>query len=238
MLLAGPVPGIVLGTWLMTSGVADGDPALDAFANVLIGINYVNLLPIFPLDGGKIMNIVLFDRLPRAQVVFSALSGVGILAMAIWSGEWAIACIGAALLVALPGQRAQAHLFLRLRGAAGRVGQAAIDPLRAIYTELRDRRFDRWNSETRYQFVNRMRERLARERAGLSVGALGLAAYAAVWVVPVDAMVEHHVERRDRTQAVAEQSLHDDARARDAGAPPGSTVAERRALLDEAVASR
>lgn len=206
VLLAGPLPGILLGTWLMTSGLADRDPTAYAFANALLILNYINMLPIVPLDGGKLMSILLFDRFPIVQFAFSACSALAIVAFGVSVGEWVIAGVGLILVFAAPRQLIQARTFSRLRRALGRAGQVAIDPLRTIYAELQDPRFDRWSSEARFQFVNGVRERLARQLAGGTLIVASLGVYVATWVVPVDALLEHHIAREAATgvEAVAE----------------------------------
>ena len=50
---------------------------------------------------------------------------------------------------------------------------------------------------------------------------------AAVWIVPVDALLEHHIAQQ-QAERVAEQGT----------AAPGLDAAERRALLEDAVAGR
>jgi hypothetical protein len=57
--------------------------------------------------------------------------------------------------------------------------------VRSIYAELRSAKFDRWNSETRYQFVRHVLERLDRRSANSRVAIAGLTAYCAVLVLPV-----------------------------------------------------
>lgn len=195
VLLAGPVPGIALGTWLMTSGAADRDPTVYAFMNILVLMNFVNLLPVQPLDGGKVMSILVFDRFPALQLAFNACSGLAIVGAGLLLGEIAIVFVGAALLMAVPFQSAQTRTLLRLRRAVGRAGLRVADPLRAIYQELQHPDFDGWTLESRYHLVSRLRERLGRELAGRHVVALSLAFYVAAWVVPVDALLEHHMAR-------------------------------------------
>jgi len=203
VLLAGPIPGILLGTWIMTSGGAVRGSDAYAFANVLLILNYLNMLPIAPLDGGKVMSIVLFDRVPTAQFWFNTISAGGLGLFGLWSDEWAILCVGLILLLAAPRQFAQARTFSKLRDKLGRAGQAAADPLRAIYAELQDPRFDRWNSETRFQFVNRVREKLDRRLAGRAVVAASLAIYVATWVLPVDAPLDHGLAQQVTPPPVA-----------------------------------
>lgn len=85
--LAGPVPGIIIGAALIMLSI--GNPELQEntwiknYALFSIVINYFNLLPIFPLDGGKIVQSLLFTRYPKAQFYFFLLSLVVIIVAAI-----------------------------------------------------------------------------------------------------------------------------------------------------------
>ncbi len=71
VLLAGPLPGLILGCGLMAAvAIQPAWQALSQPAWMLITLNMLNLLPIYPLDGGKIAHHLLFSRYPWADVVF------------------------------------------------------------------------------------------------------------------------------------------------------------------------
>lgn len=61
VLLAGPVPGIILATMTLLF-VTEPPDWLMQLCTMSLVINYFNLLPIPPLDGGKLMQLVIFDR--------------------------------------------------------------------------------------------------------------------------------------------------------------------------------
>ncbi|MBN1269689.1 MAG: tetratricopeptide repeat protein [Kiritimatiellae bacterium] len=74
VLLLGPVPGIVLGIiCLSLSGVFEA-AWLSEVGIMAIAINYINLLPFMPLDGGRIVETLFLSRFPRAQFVLSVVS--------------------------------------------------------------------------------------------------------------------------------------------------------------------
>ena len=80
ILLAGPLPGIILGVifYLVDNNSADGyypfDISLSKIALLLILLNLINLLPIYPLDGGQLLNRVFLDEESILSKVFIFLS--------------------------------------------------------------------------------------------------------------------------------------------------------------------
>lgn len=80
VLLLGPVPGLLVGTALLWQRPLD--PALDYVALTLVLINALNLLPIGGLDGGKLIQLVLFSRDRRFELPFLVCANVGMLALA------------------------------------------------------------------------------------------------------------------------------------------------------------
>jgi len=76
--LAGPLPGmlisIAIGVSMYFAPELRSNELLREFTLMLFALNYLNLLPIFPLDGGKIVQTLLFTRYPKAQFYFYLLS--------------------------------------------------------------------------------------------------------------------------------------------------------------------
>jgi len=66
--LAGPLPGILIGTILSPLGARLDSDIITFLAIIFLFINTVNLLPIFPLDGGQLL--VTIFRLNRKQILF------------------------------------------------------------------------------------------------------------------------------------------------------------------------
>jgi tetratricopeptide (TPR) repeat protein len=79
--LAGPIPGLVLGigiviaqTWGQSFESLDGWFAGSNFwhtaSSILIALNLFNLLPIYPLDGGQIAELLVFSRNPYLGLIY------------------------------------------------------------------------------------------------------------------------------------------------------------------------
>jgi len=74
ILLAGPVPGILLGTFLGIINLNIQNSYLWYMTGMLVLINGFNLLPVLPLDGGKIIQALLYKRLGFVHLAHYGLS--------------------------------------------------------------------------------------------------------------------------------------------------------------------
>ena len=84
ILLAGPLPGMILGIilyilWQNDPSLHIGTTSFRMIAFLLIVLNLFNLLPVYPLDGGQLLNRVFFDEESWLSRIFIFLS-VGALA--------------------------------------------------------------------------------------------------------------------------------------------------------------
>lgn len=89
ILLAGPLPGIVLGLilyWIDTQhpiGYYPFDISLSRIALLFVFLNLINLLPVYPLDGGQLLNRVFLDEESIVSRIFIFLS-IALLCWAAW----------------------------------------------------------------------------------------------------------------------------------------------------------
>lgn len=74
IILAGPVPGILI-SWLLYFINDDlNNATLKMLANSFLFINLFNLLPIFPLDGGRLLETIFFNQNHLIRVIFGIIS--------------------------------------------------------------------------------------------------------------------------------------------------------------------
>jgi Zn-dependent protease len=87
ILFAGPLPGLLVGLAILVLNAIHPLPLPGThwrtLAEMAIAINFFNLLPFSPLDGGQLMDISLFSRWPVSRLVFAVLSACAIAAIAI-----------------------------------------------------------------------------------------------------------------------------------------------------------
>ena len=55
VILAGPVPGILIGLVLLTLDMYYPNDKAQMLGNIFVGLNFFNLLPFMPLDGGRLL---------------------------------------------------------------------------------------------------------------------------------------------------------------------------------------
>lgn len=102
--LLGPVPGIIGGfiagyIYLVTRHQIWYEIALMA-----IILNYINLLPILPLDGGRVLEALIFIRFPRAQTVLYIVNSLVLVALWWLLNDRLIMFISISFFLAIPQQ--------------------------------------------------------------------------------------------------------------------------------------
>lgn len=92
ILLAGPLPGILLGIlfyllWQHNPFLSIGDTSYYTIALFFVILNLFNLLPVYPLDGGQLLNRVFFNEENWLSRLFIFLS-IGLLAWFAWKSNF------------------------------------------------------------------------------------------------------------------------------------------------------
>jgi Zn-dependent protease len=81
--LMGPLPGILIGAVCVALAFRGPNELRDEIALMTLVINGLNMLPIFPLDGGAYLNAILFCRNAKLEAVFKTFAALGLAAGAI-----------------------------------------------------------------------------------------------------------------------------------------------------------
>lgn len=138
VLLMGPLPGLLLGTFLMSmwSPVFPSHLVANVGMSLLL-INAFNLLPLSPLDGGKLFHLLVFSRNRFLELAFTAFAGLALLALTFLLGSWLLGIVAGLVLLSVPRQSRLLATVKELRAATPEVERepAKLDEpsLRALY---------------------------------------------------------------------------------------------------------
>jgi stage IV sporulation protein FB len=86
VLLAGPVPGIILGMMLLAFPFDFIYGYNKEAAEIFIFLNLFNMLPLYPLDGGRIMGKLFTQGKNIVEIFFYSLSAIALLAFIYYDG--------------------------------------------------------------------------------------------------------------------------------------------------------
>jgi Zn-dependent protease len=100
--LLGPMPGILIGMAATMVYVITSQPAWLKIGAMFLVINYLNLLPVSPLDGGRIVETLIQRRYPRAVVYLTIASGVVLCCFALLLKETIFGFLGIVMLLSVP----------------------------------------------------------------------------------------------------------------------------------------
>ena len=104
VLLAGPIPGILIGAILLYLGTQQDSFWLFYSGILFVLINVLNLMPIDPLDGGQLLQVLFISRKDLVRLIFSLLSSLSMIVLGLIFDNWILIGFGFLL-----GLRVQSH---------------------------------------------------------------------------------------------------------------------------------
>jgi Zn-dependent protease len=112
--LAGPLPGIFVGSLIGVIGLVVQAPRVVEAGLYTLILNGFNLLPFLPLDGGWVVHAVLFVRNAVLDVVFRVGAALCMLLIAVLAQAWCLAAVAAFMLLIAPRAYRLARIAYRL----------------------------------------------------------------------------------------------------------------------------
>lgn len=113
--LMGPLPGLVLGLAALGLYNATGNPVFRGYGYLSLALNGFNLLPVYPLDGGKFFETVLFSRNAYLEIVFKVTGVILLILSGIFLKSTALALFGVLLSLSIRQTFAVAKISADLR---------------------------------------------------------------------------------------------------------------------------
>lgn len=115
----GPVIGFVSCLVSAVLGAVTNEKVFFEYAYLALYINAFNLLPIMPLDGGQFLNETLFNRFPKAELIFKILAIIGLGCLSYFFGSWVFGVIALFMLITIGFSYQMAKIARDLRNEAG-----------------------------------------------------------------------------------------------------------------------
>lgn len=92
--LLGPGPGIIIGCVLMLMFAATGRKDYLNLAGIFLFINMFNLLPFYPLDGGRFLYITIFSRNRYLELCFRIFAALALILVGFDLSAWLLVLLG------------------------------------------------------------------------------------------------------------------------------------------------
>ena len=217
--LAGPVPGLLLAlgvmAWMMSGQAGEGAwwyALLAVTMTVTLLINLVNLLPVMPLDGGRVVDLFVLARLPWLRFAFTASSAL----LIGWSGFASDAAIvqgfSLLLLLGLPHHYRVARVASGLRRGRHQAPLANVPFAQAaerLYDFLAAPAFASWSVETRLRVGETVLPHFLGRAPSPKETTAGLVLYLSCLLLPVAALAYLAARQPDRLSYIVMGSWSD-----------------------------
>lgn len=173
--LMGPLPGIFVGIGLIALYQVYQAPWLYETAIIMLVINYLNLLPFMPLDGGHIIRLTIMERFPTGKLVFSALSGLAFAAGGWFFGEpvfWVLAVI---MFTSLPWSALEAGVLQELFYPTKNFEDLDTEnKLRKVFETLKEPKFQKMQFLQKFNLVKSLSDVVLHQKHLGRLASLGL----------------------------------------------------------------
>jgi Zn-dependent protease len=188
---AGPVPGILLAFLILLILRSAHislllNPTLMMAVMVLLFINYFNLIPVMPLDGGQILNTLIFSRYPLLQFLFLVFSILALAFIALYLEAPLLLIFAFIVPFAYRNHWVQRKLVTRLRQQMkNREELSNNDILNETFTLLKENPYSHYPFQRKVQVVKYVEDNLEAAKPSRRTVVLTLVVYGAVFILPV-----------------------------------------------------
>ena len=160
VLLLGPVPGLIVGVLCFLASLPYGMGLWTEIGAMAVLLNGLNLLPVLPFDGGRIVEVLFARYLPRAQLVFWLTSIGLLLAFGWWSGDSVLVVLGAVLVFGFPQQWRWAVAVTRVTQMVPPIAERSAR-VGAIFRVLAESPFRTQSTSARFDLARRLLNHLS-----------------------------------------------------------------------------
>lgn len=188
---AGPVPGILLAFLILAIlrytdiSILSSSTLLTALV-VLLVINYFNLVPVMPLDGGQILNTIFFSRFPIIQSLFLIISLISLAAIALYLQEPILLMAVLFIPFAFRNHFIQRKLIIQLQQRLkNREVLPDTDLTEETFSLLKQPPYNRFPFQRKIQIAKYVEENVNAPKASGKTTILTLLFYTIIFILPV-----------------------------------------------------
>lgn len=125
--IAGPLPGLFIGLFFVALYAAMNERIYYDIAAMFIFINTMNLLPLYPLDGGRFFDSILFSRNYSLEVIFKVVTSLLFIGLALLLRAWVLILIPVFVLLSL---KTSYYVYKAAKGIKTELSDATIETLK------------------------------------------------------------------------------------------------------------
>jgi tetratricopeptide (TPR) repeat protein len=125
--IAGPLPGLFVGLFFVVLHAGMKERIYYDIASMFIFINAFNLLPLYPLDGGRFFDLILFSRNYAVEVIFKVVTSLLFIMLAISIRTWVLILIPLFILLSL---KRSYYVYKATQGLKTELFDASIETLK------------------------------------------------------------------------------------------------------------
>jgi len=185
--LSGPALGLIAGTVCIIAGARNEIKPLVFCGGFFLLLNYLNLLPIVPLDGGRLFELALFSSVPVLKSVFLIMSVFVVAVAAILFKDPILIVFSVVMII---GVRAQvlinsAHSKIKKQMKTQQIQSDKESILPEIFRLLKQKAFARLPFAKKYAISKNLVSELMQKPPELAESIVSLALYFLVFALPI-----------------------------------------------------
>lgn len=154
VVLAGPIPGLIVGSFLFYFGCLQEEPYSLTLSFIFIFLNAINLLPLDPMDGGQLLNLLVGRKQNLFQLIFSLVSSLILIAIGLYFNNTILTVFGLLMSFRVRNLQKKYLLHKQMREANMPFQSTYDDLSNAQYAKIRELVLENNKALNKYKEMN------------------------------------------------------------------------------------